>query len=161
MKNPVVFVFALAILSGSASGLASAKLRAAEDQDGACSLHSIFGAYGFVIRGFVGKPPVTGSAIALAGVARTTYDGEGHLATSDSTSVAGIATNGGVFYPGHGTYAVATDCTGTYSISYPKPGGGEYQPSVSGNFVIVDNGRGLQAVSTSPGASISAEGVRL
>lgn len=97
------------------------EVQAHEANEG-CSVASLDGDYGNVLRGQV----LNVGPIVAIGV--TTFDGKGHLVAADQT----INLNGNVFQePGTGTYTVNRNCTGIVELV----GGGPH------SFVITDDGK--------------------
>ncbi len=96
------------------------RVQAHEASEG-CSVASLHGDYGLVLRGEV----LNVGPIVSTGV--TTFDGAGHFVADQTVNV-----NGNVF-PGHltGTYTVNKDCTG------------DSEPVGEGphSFVIIDGGK--------------------
>src|SRR5277367_1910579 len=79
-----------------------------------CSNSAIRGSYAFTIHGQI-FPPDGSTPLLIDGLAKTTFDGNGHLTQLDA-----VAANGNVA-PGwarnKGTYSVNPDCTGTMTVS--------------------------------------------
>ena len=86
-----------------------------------CSVASLNGAYGLVLKGEVfGVGPIVSVGVS-------NFDGKGHFVTDQTLNV-----NGNVFQePGNGTYTVNRNCTGVADL----PGAGPH------SFVIVDGGK--------------------
>src|SRR6195952_4992758 len=86
-------------------------VQAHEEREG-CSVASLDGAYGGVLKGQV----LNVGPIVAIGV--TTFDGKGHLVVADQT----INLNGNVFQaPGAGTYTVNRNCTGIVDLAGAGP----------------------------------------
>ncbi len=99
------------------------KVQAHEASEG-CSVATLNGAYGLVLRGEV----LQVGPIVSVGV--STFDGAGHFVTDQTLNV-----NGSVFQEqGSGTYTVNRNCTGIADLT----GAGPH------SFVIVDGGRQME-----------------
>lgn len=112
----------------------------AGDGDVACSAAVLSGAYGFTATGTLnGVGPV-------ARVGRAVFDGRGHASGTATTSL-----NGSVFSSTHTiTYTVKPDCTGTATEVDSILG------TVHDNTVVVDGGRGIEAIAADQGGTITA-----
>lgn len=122
----VVAVFALAMAAGPAAKAAR------------CSNATLTGTYSDQDTGtIVGVGP-------FAGVNVDTFDGNGNLTISGTSSVNGSVSPG----VETGTYQVNSDCTGTYTVS----GGGI---TIDAFFVIDEAGNELKIVITDPGNVIN------
>jgi hypothetical protein len=100
-----------------------------------CNNGTLQGYYGVL---FQGTAPGFGDFVAVAHVI---YDGAGKLQGKGTVNVAGHVVEDSVT----GTYQVAPDCTLTGSITYPNWG-----LTVSGTGVIVNGGKEISYISTSP-----------
>src|SRR6516225_6174779 len=79
-----------------------------------CSNRTLKGTYANSLHGLIFIPG--GSApLVLAGVVKTTYDGNGTFTQVDAVSDNGSGVTPG-WRPGSGTYSVNPDCTGTQTI---------------------------------------------
>ncbi len=112
-----------------------------------CSLHSLKGCFGSTITGNLVGGPLAGP---VAGIVLQKFDGEGGLTQVDTVSINGtlIANERSAT----GTYTVNPDCTGSATIDFPE------QPPLQLNFVLVDHGRELRAVTTNPGLTTTSVG---
>ena len=120
MKRMIALTFLAATLISMGSARAHAQATGFKASEG-CSLATLNGAYGEVLRGEV----LNVGPIVAVGV--STFDGKGHF-VADQT----INLNGDVFEaPLTGTYTVNRDCTG---IANPV-GTGPH------SFVIIDGGK--------------------
>ena len=117
----------------------------------ACSNSTIRGSYAFTIHGTLFLPD--GSTVLLDGVAKQTFDGNGHF-----TQVDAVAANGNLppgWRPGSGTYSVNPDCTGTQTIVIPS------NPDVHLQFIVAQSGNTIHQVVIDPGVAATAEGERV
>ena len=117
----------------------------------ACSNSTIRGSYAFTIHGTLFLPD--GSTALLDGVAKQTFDGNGHF-----TQVDAVAANGNLppgWRPGSGTYSVNPDCTGTQTIVIPS------NPDVHLQFIVAQSGNTIHQVVIDPGVAATAEGERV
>jgi hypothetical protein len=107
-----------------------------------CSNRTLKGTYANSLHGLIFIPG--GSApLVLAGVVKTTYDGNGTFTQVDAVSDNGSGVTG--WRPGSGTYSVNPDCTGTATIVVRGMADLHLQfvVSPSGNtthFVVIDPG---------------------
>jgi len=115
-----------------------------QDEHPACNNRLIAGHYGFTLEGtkLVGPGP-TGSQV---GVAMTRFDGEGNLSQIDTVSIGGTTVADFTHTPANGKYTVNADCTGTFTLDFT-----DGRPTVTVNFVVVENGAEIDAVVTSAG----------
>jgi len=135
----VIAVVALAGVHGCADVWADEELATAERQL-ACSDSSLRGTYGVLRQGTrLSAPGGPTESVIATGVRR--YDGQGAF-TEVSTTKGSI--NLPVENDGSGVYAVNADCTveGTFEL---RPG-----VTIEEKHVIVDRGRELLAIFTSP-----------
>jgi hypothetical protein len=103
-------------------------------------LGSLRGVHGFTYSGTrIGVGPVASSG-------RIDFDGNGGLAATFTTSVAGKAFTGSFT----GSYTVQTDGTGSVLVDLPW-----LSTQAHGNFVIVDHGDGTFFTSTDAGYSVT------
>ena len=153
-----LFVFGVVFTGGQgSSGIFVSSVQAADDDDDDnrggcrtnCSLHSLKGCFGSTITGNLVGGPLAGP---IAGVVLQKFDGEGGLTQVDTVSINGILVADG--RSATGTYTVNPDCTGTATINFPA------QPPLQLNFVLVDHGRELRAVTTNPGLTTTSVGTK-
>jgi hypothetical protein len=131
-RSTIAAILALAALTlGSAS--------AAKAADKGCSNATLLGSFADKDSGWIYTSP-TAAPLPFAGVNVDTFDGNGNLTITGTSSVGGNVAPGTL----KGTYTVSSDCTGTYSVE----GGGI---SVHAFFVIDDTNNELQIVITDPG----------
>lgn len=102
---------------------------------GTCNLQTIRGNYGFHITG------LAYNGIPVTGVALITFDGTGSYTGKDNTSFGGFFSEG----TATGSYTVNDDCTGTMTTTFANGF------VVTGNIVIVDNGKEILMVVTNQG----------
>ena len=108
-----------------------------------CSNKTLKGIYANSLHGLVFIPGVS-TPIVLAGVVKSTYDGNGNFTQVDAVGDNGSGVTPG-WRPGSGTYSVNPDCTGTATIMIPGMRDVHLQfiVSPSGNtthFVVIDPG---------------------
>lgn len=115
--SAIAFTGVLVLLTFSKHAIP--KVQAHESEG--CSVASLNGAYGHVLKGEVlGVGPIVAIGVS-------TFDGKGHFAADQTINL-----NGNVFQePGTGTYTVNRNCTGTADLV----GAGPH------SFVIVDGGK--------------------
>jgi hypothetical protein len=117
-----------------------------------CSNSTIRGSYAFTIHGQV-FPPDNSPPVLIDGLAKTTFDGKGHLTQLDA-----IAANGNVA-PGWahntGTYSVKPDCTGTFTVTNGN------QPPVHLQMIVAQSGNTIHDMVIDPGFATTAEGERI
>jgi len=101
---------------------------------GTCNLQTIKGSYGGLVTGSAFGIPVAGAPVA-------TFDGAGSFTGSDVTSFGGSITPTTF----SGNYTVNADCTGTTNLTFDNGF------SLTSRIVIVDNGREILTVVTTPG----------
>ena len=107
-----------------------------------CGNQTLKGTYANSLHGLI-YPPDGSAPLVLAGVVKSTYDGQGNFTQVDAVGVNGHLTPG--WRPGSGTYSVNPDCTGTSTIVIPGMADVHLQfvVSPSGNtshFVVIDPG---------------------
>ena len=133
----------IAFISLAFGALASAY---ADDESRACNDRLIAGSYGFTIEGekLVG-PPFTGAQV---GVAMAHFDGKGNFHQIDSVTIGGHQVSDFTHTPANGTYKVNPDCTGSFTIIFT-----DGRPTVTADFVVVENGAEIDTVVTSAGGA--------
>lgn len=101
---------------------------------GTCNLQTIKGSYGGLVNGLGFGTPVAGAPVII-------FDGAGNLTGNDVVSF------GGSISPSTstGTYTVNADCTGTMTTMFDNGF------ALTSRIVIVDNGREILMVITTPG----------
>lgn len=127
--------------------------RAAAEVDGprrACGNHTLRGDYGLVGSGVRGLGP--GASELFATISMVTYDGQGGFTAVGVSHGATTGVRAGV--PVTGTYFVNADCTGGQTTNIPGV------PPLEDAFVIVDNGREVRTVVTSPVTTIATASLR-
>jgi hypothetical protein len=119
------------------------------DEDRTCSDAVLKGDYGLVATGTRGTP--SGLIETFVTVAMVTYDGHGSFTSTGTShgSLTGVGSG-----PASGTYHVNPDCTGTETTNIPGV------PPLKDNFVIVDRGREVRTVVTSPASTIATANLR-
>ncbi|HEV2697556.1 MAG TPA: hypothetical protein VGU90_06155 [Terriglobales bacterium] len=119
-----------------------------------CNNTLIRGDYGFTIEGQkLGGPGPIGPQ---AGVAMTTFDGDGNLTQTDSVTINGVHVADFTHPPASGSYTVNADCTGTFSIHF-----NDGRPTVTVDFVVVANGDEIDTVVVPPpGAAVGVIATR-
>ena len=156
----LVAVLAVAVLGGRTARAQST------DNDG-CSNATLTGDYAFTVSGKIFLP--SGIIVEREGVAMTHFDGTGNLSQVDfvlSSPNAGpppgtapVDPITGFHTQETGTYAVHSDCTGTFTIHFPpfttSTGGSISGAIIVVKFVLSDGGRSIHTVVVSltpPGA---------
>jgi hypothetical protein len=124
--------------------------------EGNCSNATLKGEYGALVQGVRGISPPDAPLVTemFVGIALRNFDGNGgfieeaasqHGAITGLQGGVGANATAGIF----GTYHVNPDCTGTSTLVLPAP-----FPTIVSDFVIVDHGRGIKEIVTSPAANI-------
>jgi hypothetical protein len=113
---------------------------AQNDRGGSCNEADLRGSYGLLVTGTRTIGPAMVETFVT--VSMVTFDGRGAF-TAEGVSHG--ATTGVRKGPATGTYAVNPDCSGTWTTNIPGV------PPLIANFVIVDRGKEVRAVSASPG----------
>lgn len=114
-----------------------------------CSTHTLRGVYGLVGTGTRGLGP--GAVEPFVTISMVTYDGEGGFTAQ---GVSHGQTTGVREGPVNGTYFVNDDCTGGQTTFIPGV------PPLEDRFVIVDSGREVRTVVTSPLTTIATANLR-
>ncbi len=114
--------------------------------DEGCSVATLSGSYGFYRQGITGV--ATSNANALAAVGVTTFDGAGNTVAPAHQVISknGVISDFNQAAGSGGFYQVNSDCTGQLLM----PDG----ITPVADFVIVDGGRGLYAMSLSGGNAV-------
>jgi hypothetical protein len=118
----------------------------AQSNSPACDNKLIEGNYGFTLRGtkLAGPGPIG----PQVGVAMTEFDGKGGFTQIDTVTINGEVVADFTHTPANGTYTVASDCTGTFTIDFT-----DGRPTVVTNFVVVEDGSEIDTVVTSAGGN--------
>jgi hypothetical protein len=126
---------------------ASIPLAAADRGDSGCSNATLKGNYGFILTGTSASGPPPAPLQQVIGVGMVHFDGEGNFTQTDNIhgSVTGFTAPD---RPGMGTYSVKEDCTGVSTLLI------QGQPPVERRFVVVDKGRELRTIVTSPATTM-------
>ena len=127
---------------------------AAQESGRTCSNATLKGEYGALVQGIrgisaPGAPLVTEMFV---GIALRNFDGDGGFieeAASQHGLMTGLQGGVGAKATARGTYIVNADCTGTSTLVLPPP-----FPTIVSDFVIVDHGKGIKEIVTSPAANI-------
>jgi hypothetical protein len=118
----------------------------AQSDSPSCNNKLIRGNYGVTIQGTkLQGPGPTGPQV---GVAVSEYDGKGNFTQIDTVTINGEVVADFTHTPATGTYTVNSNCTGTFTINFT-----DGRPTVTTNFVVVDNGNEIDAVVTSAGGN--------
>jgi len=142
-KKLFTIAAALALLALGLLGPASASASAT------CTNKLLTGYYGFTIQGT--KLGGLGPVGQQVGVAMAQFFGDGTFTQIDTVTIAGNVVSDFTHTPANGTYAVNSDCTGTFTINFT-----DGRPTVIANFVVVGGGAEIDTVVTSAGG---AEGI--
>jgi hypothetical protein len=119
-----------------------------------CSEATVEGDYAFALQGNVARI----GPIAASGI--TSFDGEG------DTSITGFINTRRNRFPAveadiDGTYEVNADCTGSATFEIPAPGLFNRFTELEFEAVIVDQGREIRYLITTPGVVFAGTSVRL
>ena len=117
-----------------------------------CSNASIRGSYGVI---FSGVGAITGPPESFVAEGTRVFDGTGGFVAT--ATFHGVATGILRADPAEGIYAVNSDCTGTSTLFVRTTQG---VVEIKTDFVIVDNGKGIYAVVTSPPPNVVTETMR-
>jgi hypothetical protein len=141
MKSRFAFLILTLALAASSSVAAHA----------GCRNSTLNGTYAFTFRGQIFLPD--GSTLVIGGLARTTFDGKGNIAQLDA-----VAANGNL-PPGWrvstGTYAVNSDCTGTFTVT------NDPQSPIHTQFIIAQSGNTIHSIVMDPGYAVTADAERV
>jgi hypothetical protein len=115
---------------------AMASLHAVAENPGVrCTDRTLYGSYGFTIKG-----TIVGPNIPIRGVVLQRYDGHGNITQVDHVVTAGVAPTKD-WTPGTGKYSVNPDCTGDAVINSPSN-----PVPINLHFVITNNGNEIRQV---------------
>jgi hypothetical protein len=118
-----------------------------------CSNQTLKGTYANSLHGLI-YPPGGSAPLVLAGVAKTTYDGNGTFTQVDAVGENGSGVTPG-WRHGSGTYSVNPDCTGTSTIVIPG------LPDLHLQFVVSPSGNTLHFVVIDPGFATAGDSERI
>lgn len=143
--NNMMRTAAMAVLVALALGVAPM----AKADDKGCSNASLKGAFAYSADGFITAPPSLAGPFAEVGT--QTFDGKG-----GTSATATLSQNGNIIpITVTGSYAVNSDCTGTFTLQVAPFG-----ITVHVLFVLNDNLTGFSALETDPGLVITRIGRR-
>jgi hypothetical protein len=130
----------------------------AHAQDLGCTVSILRGDFAVVISGQTGVGPTAPGGpnpVPRSGVSMTRFDGQGNVTDLDH-----IVSNGAQpptdWRSGVGTYAINPDCTGMLTVNFAAPA-----PPLILYFVVGKWGNAFRGVVGAPGASITADGIKL
>src|SRR5437763_479691 len=126
---------------------AVAPLAAADGEGRGCSNATLRGNYGFILTGTSASGPPPAPLQQVIGVGMVHFDGIGNFTQTDNIhgSITGFTAPD---RPGSGTYSIKEDCTGISTLFITG------QAPVERRFVVVDEGKELRTVVTSPGTTM-------
>jgi len=116
-----------------------------------CNNATIRGDYAYTIHGQVFVP--NGPVLAIDGLARTTFDGQGNVFELDAVAANGNMAPGWV--PNTGIYSVNPDCTGTITVTNGN------QPLIHLQIIISQSGNTIHEMVIDPGFATTSEGERI
>lgn len=114
-----------------------------------CDVAILNDSYGLLVTGT--RTIGGGVTESFVTVSMVTFDGKGAFTAN---GVSRGATTGVRKGPATGTYVVNPDCTGTWTTNIPN------LPPLVADFVIVDRGREIRAISVSAGEISTANALR-
>jgi len=125
-------------------------LAAADGEGRGCSNATLKGEYGFILTGTKPSGPPPAPLEQMIGLALTRFDGAGNSTGTDNihSSISGLAPD----RPGTGTYSIKEDCTGVFTLLNVGA------PPLEGRLVVVDKGKEVRTVTTSP-ATVMVTGI--
>ncbi len=126
----------------------------AQTNSPACNNRLIRGTYSFTVEGNKLAGPPNTPIGTMKGVAMTTFRDDGTLTQIDTVTVNGIVVADFTHPVAKGTYAVNSDCTGTFTINFT-----DGRPPVTTNFVIALNGLEIDTVVISPPGVLSVRSI--
>ena len=145
MKRTVIHKLGMPTLAVGLLVTSPRSLRADEGEARQCKNATLKGDYGFHATGIRNVPGAPGQTEMHATMGMRTYDGKGGV--SGLTLVTqGQLTGVRVGLPSTGTYEVNPDCTGKITLYVTG-----VPVAIEAAFVIVDEGRQIKEVPTSPG----------
>jgi hypothetical protein len=109
-----------------------------------CNAGSLVGTYGYTQTGVYFDAQGGTNYYSAAG--SFVADGQGNLSGSETSSDNGNIATASTYT---GTYTINTDCSGSYSSSYPGLGFSNY------TFVITDSGNGIQLIESDTGINLT------
>jgi hypothetical protein len=127
--STLIFIVGISAAISTAAPEAKAQAR--------CNLLTVKGSYGVLATGSFGPAQ-------LATLGTVNFDGAGNISGQSTSSFSGSISSDSFT----GTYTVNEDCSGTINFVYAFF-------TISGNTVIVDNGKELFLIETNPGAVAS------
>lgn len=158
MKRFTITLFAAWI------GVTAMPCLAEESHNRSCGVSTLKGTYVLTISGTRPAPRVLpglagtpGTRESVTGVFLQIFDGKGSFFHATPVVVKGELS--GLFpdQPGTGTYEVAVNCTGSFTVSLPQ-----LPAPLENQMVVFANGKRFKAVVVSPQAlMISVEGTRI
>ena len=116
----------------------------------ACTDSTIKGDYAFTIHGQILTP---NGPLLVAGIAKTTFDGDGNLTQVDAVAVNGSIAE--VWRPGTGTYTLNPDCTGTMTLI------NEGQAPLRLAILVSQSGNVIHTVVTNLGRAVTSDAERV
>ena len=132
----ILTVLAAAILAGPS-------LKA--DDSAACSAATLKGSYAYTVTGT--RP----GNMPFAAVGRISFDGRNAVSTTRTLSDGGVIVR---HDSGAGTYSVAGDCTGSFSIAAAGLGG------LTLDFALSNNAKEIRAIVTNAGFVLTLVGTK-
>jgi hypothetical protein len=137
------FMIARTLTIAAVAALVLSIAPSAKADNKGCSNITLKGTFSDRDTGWIFLAPAPAAPVPFVGVNLDTFDGNGNLTTTGTSSLNGNIMQGSA----KGTYTVNPDCTGTYTVQ----GGGL---TVHAFFVIDDTGNELNIVITDPGTVI-------
>jgi hypothetical protein len=145
MTRTLIHTLGMLALAAGLLVTSPCSLRADDAEGRRCNNATLKGDYGFHATGIRNVPGAPGQTEMHATMGLRSYDGKGAL-TGLTLVTQGQVTGVRLGLPSTGTYEVNPDCTGKITIyvtGVPAP--------IEAAFVIVDKGREIKEVPTSPG----------
>jgi hypothetical protein len=112
----------------------------------ACTDSTIKGDYAFTIHGQILTP---NGPLLVAGIAKTTFDGDGNLTQVDAVAVNGSIAE--VWRHGTGTYTLNPDCSGTMTLI------NDGQAPLHLAILVSQSGNIIHTVVTDPGFAVTSD----
>jgi len=116
-----------------------------------CNNMTIKGTYANSLHGQIFLP--NGTVLTLAGIVKSTNDGEGNFTQVDAVGVNGNIVPG--WRAGSGTYTVNPDCTGSATIVIPG------QPDIHTQFIVSQSGNTSHFVVVDQGLATAGDSERV